>query len=81
MTSMEEGIKTMMGTKTWDGYYYNLCYYSGRKVANGKCYEHVIDRVTGEDQAFEGFGTNGYPFSAISIASNALNPCLRAVEM
>ena len=32
-------------------------------------------------QAFDGFGTKGLPFSAISIASNARNPCLRAVEM
>jgi len=51
------------------------------KPSNGKCYEHVFGRVTGEDQAFDGLGTKGFPFSAISIASNALNPCLRAVEM
>ncbi len=42
----------------------------------------IISYYSGRNiQAFDGFGTKGLPFSAISIASNARNPCLRAVEM
>ena len=74
-------VFAFLSHRAQDGDYSKNCYYSGRKAANEKCYEHIIDRVTDEYQAFEVLGMKGFPLSAISIASNALNPFLRAVEM